>query len=280
MKISKTSTLYRFTKNIKAMIGLIIIFVFIIIAITAPLISMYDPYEIKTGPLYSPVSKDHLFGTDNFGRDIYARVIYGSRISLYVSISVGIISAVVGVLVGIAAGYFGGKFDIFVMRIIDILLSIPIIVIGITAAAILNPSINTVIIALVFGRVPGFVRIVRSKTLSIKNETYVRAAEAIDETKIVIMLRYILPNLLGIVLVQMALTMSIAIIVEAGLSYLGLGTQPPATSWGLLLSDATSNIFTVPKTLAIIPGIFIMVLVLGFNFLGDGLRDIYDPKMR
>ena len=280
IEISRSSRLYRLIHNIKAMIGIIIIATFIIIAIAAPLISTYDPYEIKAGPTFSPVSKDYFFGTDSLGRDMYSRIVYGSRISLIAAVIVGLTSMVLGTLIGLIAGYYGGIYDNIIMRIVDVFLSIPVIIIGISLAAIFNPSLNIVLAALMFGNVPVFVRVVRSRTFSIKKETFVKAAESINESRIFIMLRCILPSCLGIVLIQMARTMSIVVIAEAGFSFLGFGSQPPSASWGLLLATATQTLYIAPKTLAIIPGLFIIFLSLGFNFMGDGLRDIYDPKLR
>jgi len=280
MKISKTSIFYRVTRNAKAMVGIIIVTMVVLMALLAPIIAPYDPYEISLGrPLESPNST-FLFGTDVLGRDVLSRIIYGSRISLIAALSVGLISAFLAVIFGLTAGYIGGKTDLIIMRFVDIMLSIPGIIIAIVVAAIFNPSLFTVIIALSFGMTSGFTRVVRSKALALKEETYVRAAESIGESKLFIMLRYILPNTLGIVFIQIALNMSSTVIFEAGISYLGLGSQPPSTSWGLMLSEASQRLYNAPKTFAIIPGLFILVLVLGLNFLGDGLRDIYDPRLR
>jgi peptide/nickel transport system permease protein len=280
MKISKTSIFYRITRNAKVMVGIVIVTLTVLMAILAPVISPYDPYDISLGkPLESPNST-FLFGTDTIGRDVLTRIIYGSRISLIAAVSVGFSSAILGVIFGLISGYIGGKTDLVIMRVVDIMLSIPGIVAALVVAAIFNPSLFTVIIALTFGMTSGFVRVIRSKTLALKEETYVRAAESIGESKLFIMFRYILPNTLGIVFIQIALNMSNTVIFEAGISYLGLGSQPPSTSWGLMLSEASKRLFNAPQTFAIIPGLFILVLVLGLNFLGDGLRDIYDPRLR
>jgi len=231
-------------------------------------------------PSLSSPSMEHLFGTDQLGRDVLSRTLYGTRISIFVALMVGIYSGIIGIIIGLPAAYFGGNFDTLVMRLVDITVSIPWVIIALLLASILGGSINTVIIALGIIYAPGFVRVVRSKGLSIKEETYVKAAKAMGESKVAIIFRYIFPNSIGPILVQFTLTMSLSIIGEAGISYLGFGTQPPTPSWGLMLADATRTLYSAPRTLVILPGIMLLFLVLGLNFLGDGIRDLLDPKLR
>ena len=232
------------------------------------------------GDLLKGVSSNNLFGTDEFGRDIFSRTLYGARISLLVALAVGLMSLFFGIIIGIPAAYYGGILDIILMRLADVLISIPWVIFGLLVAAIMDPSVESVTIALILIYIPGFIRVVRSKALSIKQETYVIAAKSMGENDFAIMFKYIFPNSMGVILVQLTLTMSYSVLAEAGLSYLGFGTQAPTPSWGLMLSDATKYIYSAPATNYILPGLLILILVFGFNFLGDGLRDYFDPKMR
>lgn len=279
-KISINKTFLQFINNKKALGGCLIIFVFTIIAIFAPLFSPYDPYKLMVGEQLQPPSIGHLFGTDYMGRDVFSRALYGTRISLSVAIMVGIISAIIGIVIGLSSAYFGGIFDMVAMRLVDIIMSIPWVMVALLLVSIISPGIKTVVISLGIVYSPAFVRLVRSKAMSTSKEIYVIAAEALGESKFSIMTKYILMNCIGPILVQFTLTMSWSIIGESGISYLGYGTQPPTPSWGLMLADSTRVINSAPITLSILPGILILVVVVGFNFLGDGLRDLFDPKSR
>ena len=270
----------RFLKNKKTLIGSILVLFFVLVAIFAPVLAPGSPFEINAMAMFQAPSAEYLFGTDDLGRDVFSRAIYGARISLVTAFIVGIASGAVGILVGLPAAYFGGRFDLLVMRAVDVAVSFPWLLLALLIASIIGASLTTVIVALSIISAPGAIRVVRGKAMSVKEETYVVVATAIGESDGAIMLRYILPNCVGPILVQTTLTMSLSILGEAGISYLGFGTQPPTPSWGLMLADATDYLYSAPPTLVILPGLLLLLLVLGLNFLGDGLRDLLDPKFR
>jgi peptide/nickel transport system permease protein len=243
----------------------------------APVLAPYDPTELNVGPQFQGPGPRHLFGTDNYGRDLFSRVVYGSRISLLVATGVVACSAGIGVPLGLIAGYRRGLLDYLLMRLVDIAFSFRSILIALTAAAIIGPGLDTVLIALVIVYSPILARLTRSVVLSIREEEYVEAARALGETDLSIMFRYILPNALSPIIVQCTSLMGFAILAEAGISYLGLGTRPPTPSWGLGLSEGSRYMGVAPY-LVIFPGVAIAYTVLAFNFLGDGLRDIFDPR--
>jgi peptide/nickel transport system permease protein len=280
MGISQSLFIVRFLHNRKTLIGAILVTFFILIAVFAPLLAPQHPYEMNAAELFHPPSRHHIFGTDELGRDVFSRALYGARISIVTAFLVGSMSGLIGIIIGLPAAYLGGKFDLLVMRAIDVTMSFPWILLALLIASIIGASLNTVIIALTIIYAPGSIRVVRSKALSIKEETYVAVATAVGESDLSIMLRYVLPNCVGPILVQTTLNMSWSILGEAGISYLGFGSQPPTPSWGLMLADATDFLYSAPPTLVILPGLLLLILVLGLNFLGDGLRDLLDPKFR
>lgn len=261
----------------KVIIGLTIVLIIFLVAIFCPQIAPHDPYKLRTGPNLSPPSTRNLLGTDAFGRDVFSRVLFGTRISLLVAIVVAFFANLIGIPLGLVAGYYGKRVDLVVMRFVDTIFAFPWILIALVFAAIMSPSTKTVVLALSIVYSPQVVRLMRSKVLSLKNEDYIKAAKAMGESKFAILLKYILPNSFGVVSVQATIIMSFSILAEAGISYLGLGTQPPSASWGLMLSEA-SNFLFISAYLSIFPGLAILILVLAINFLGDGLRDIVDPK--
>lgn len=258
-------------------IGTIIILLFCITALFAPLIAPYSPtdqnlYEGLRGP-----SREHILGQDKLGRDIFSRIIYGSRVSLQVGVFTVGISLIIGLVMGSIAGYFGGLADDLIMRVIDILMAFPGILLAIALMAVLGPSLNNVIIALcVLGWV-GYARLVRGQILSVREFDFITAAKALGANPLRIILRHLLPNIFSPVIVQATFGIAGAIVAEAGLSFLGLGTQPPIPSWGSMLNEGMEFILVSPY-LTIFPGLCIMIVVLGFNFLGDGIRDVLDPK--
>ncbi|MGD6975028.1 ABC transporter permease [Bacillus altitudinis] len=262
-----------------AVIGTVIVFLFLILAIFASLIAPYGINEQSLGERFSAPSAAHWFGTDDFGRDIFSRVVHGARISLWVGFFSVLGSVILGTLLGLMAGYGGRLLDAVISRLFDILLAFPSILLAIAIVSILGPSLQNALIAIAIINVPTFGRLVRSKVLSIKQEEYVLAAKAVGMSHRRIVLRHILPNSMVPVIVQATLAIGTAIIEAAALGFLGLGAQAPSPEWGKMLADARPYLVQAPWTL-FFPGIAIMLTVLGFNLMGDGLRDTLDPKMK
>ncbi|MBG9821493.1 MULTISPECIES: ABC transporter permease [Bacillus] len=269
----------QFFQHKLAVIGSVIVFLFLILAIFAPLIAPYGINEQSLGERFSAPSAAHWFGTDDFGRDIFSRVVHGARISLWVGFFSVLGSVILGTLLGLIAGYGGRVLDAVISRLFDILLAFPSILLAIAIVSILGPSLQNALIAIAIINVPTFGRLVRSKVLSIKQEEYVLAAKAVGMSHRRIVLRHILPNSMVPVIVQATLAIGTAIIEAAALGFLGLGAQAPSPEWGKMLADARPYLVQAPWTL-IFPGIAIMLTVLGFNLMGDGLRDTLDPKMK
>lgn len=274
------SRLARFVRSTPlAALGLLILLLLVVVALFAPYISPYDPTAIRLAEGLSGPSITHPLGQDKLGRDILSRIIYGARISLYVGVATVMLSAFVGTVVGAVSGYAGGVVDEVVMRLIDILLAFPGILLAVAVMAILGPSLNNIVIALTVLGWVGYARLVRGQVLALREFEFVLAARALGADARRIITRHLLPNVLGPVIVQATFGMAGAIVAEAGLSFLGLGTQPPTPSWGSMLNDGREFLLTTPH-LTTFPGLAIMTVVLGLNFLGDGLRDILDPKSR
>lgn len=268
-----------FKKNKVALFGLGLVIFFIFIAIFANILAPYDAIEQKLGDKHLPPSAKHWFGTDDFGRDILSRVIFGARISLKVGFFSVIGSAIVGTTLGIIAGYYGRWIDGIISRIFDILLAFPSILLAISVVAMLGPSLQNALIAIAIINVPTFGRLVRSRVLSVKEEEYITAAKAIGMGDARILFHHIFPNSMAPIIVQGTLAIATAIIEAAALGFLGLGAQPPTPEWGKMLSDSKDFIIQAPWTV-FFPGIAIMLTVLGFNLMGDGLRDALDPRMK
>jgi len=261
------------------MIGSIVMVVVIFMAIFAPLIAPYDPvYDADLMVAEESPSLSYIFGTDEHGRDIFSRVVYGARISLSVGIITQLINSILGIVLGLIAGYFGKWVDDLIMGLTNIMLAIPSIIFALAIMALLGPGLINVFIALGFTNWSYTCRIVRSQTLSTKNLNYINAARALSYSNFNIMFTQILPNIVGPILVIATLGASGAILIEASLSFLGLGTQPPMPSWGGMLATAREQLFTAPW-ISIFPGMAIFITVLGLNLLGDGLRDALDPHM-
>jgi ABC-type dipeptide/oligopeptide/nickel transport systems, permease components len=266
-------------ENTAAVVGLVIILFLLLVAILGPYIMPYDPnYSDMTKSFLKP-SVQHWFGTDQLGRDIFSRIIAGTRISLSVGLSAVAIALAIGVVLGSIAGYFGGKADIIIMRFMDMMLAIPSILLAIAFMAALGKGIDKAIIAIGIVSIPEYARIVRGSILSVKENDYVQAARVIGNKNSRIIFRHILPNVLSSIVVRATLGISTAVLDTAALGFLGLGVQPPAAEWGDMLGRARGFIFSAPYTL-IFPGIAITITVLAFNLLGDGLRDALDPKSR
>ncbi|SMQ65779.1 peptide/nickel transport system permease protein [Bacillus sp. OV166] len=268
-----------FYKNRLAVVGLGIVVFFISIAIIAPIIAPYSFKDQVLADRMLPPSSEHWFGTDDFGRDIFSRIVYGARISLWVGFFSVLGSVVAGTLLGIVAGYYGRWVDAIISRIFDIMLAFPSILLAIAVVSILGPSLQNALIAIAVINIPNFGRLVRSKVLSVKQEEYIMAARAVGMKDSRILLRHILPNSISPVIVQATLAIATAIIEAAALGFLGMGAQAPTPEWGKMLADSKNYITQAPWTL-FFPGVAIMLTVLGFNLMGDGLRDILDPKMK
>lgn len=267
----------RFLRNKAAVAGLVVVGLFVIIAIFAPLLAPYDPIKTDWSAIRKAPSVAYWFGTDELGRDVLSRVIYGARASLMAGVVSVVIAFVVGVPIGILSGYIGGVFDTVAMRIIDAFLAIPFLIMAIALAAFLGPSLTNAMIAIGISTAPIFARLARGQTLIIKVEEYIEAAYSLGVRPMTILTRYIFVNAFPPLLVQSTLAIATAIIAEAALAFLGLGQQPPDASWGSMLNAARSSLTQAPW-MSIYPGIAIFLTVLGFNLLGDGLHDALDPK--
>ena len=282
-KYSRTS-LYkdawkRLKRNKLALVGLSIVILLILIAILAPIISPYDPnIRIKEDSSLGP-SRVHLFGTDLLGRDIFSRVIYGSRISIEVGIIAVGISVIIGLILGALSGYFGNIPDTVIMRIADIFFAFPYILGAIAIMTVLGPGIVNIFIAIGILGWASFARIFRGSILSIKNKEYIEAARALGASNYRIITKHIFPNSFAPIIVYATMNVGTAIIVEAALSFLGIGVQPPTPAWGKMLADSLEYIDTAPWMM-LFPGLAILITVLGFVMLGDGLRDAFDPRLK
>ena len=265
-------------KNPVGMIGAVIVFITILTAVCAPLIAPYDPADQQADRLLGP-SREHLFGTDELGRDTFSRVVYGARVSLEVGIIAVFVALVVGGFLGIVSGFFGGILDNIIMRLVDIMFAFPGLILAIVIAGLLGPSSRNAMIAIGVIYAPAFARVIRGSVLSVQNELYIEAAQVSGATNVRLISQHVLPNIVAPLIVLVTVYLSSAILAEAGLSFLGLGTQPPEPSWGGML-NASRSYMEINPWMAIAPGLAIMFVVLGLNFLGDGLRDILDPRLR
>jgi len=271
----------KINKNHVAFAGLLIILFYGFITIMGIFWTPFDPLEMNFKEILQPpcFKTRHFMGTDQFGRDVLSRIIYGSRISLSVSFSATLIAATFGILMGIWAGFLGGIYDNIIMRINDIIFSFPPLLLAIFIMGVLGENTYNVIIAIGIVYIPQFARISRAAILAIKNLEFVEAALAIGGTRNHILFKHLLPNIIPSLIIQISLCLSLGILLESSLSFLGLGVQPPFPSWGSMLGDARRFIIIAPWS-AIFPGITIFLIVIGFNLLGDGLRDILDPRLK
>ncbi|MCO5220730.1 MAG: ABC transporter permease [Thermomicrobiales bacterium] len=258
--------------------GTLTLVILVFCAIFAPWIAPYDPLGIAPRDSLKPPSRAHWFGTDRYGRDVFSRVLYGSRNSLLVATTAVAISASVGGLLGLASGYFGGVLDLTIGRIMDIIFSFPALLLAIAIAAVLTPGSRNAIIAIAIVYIPLFSRIVRGPTIAEVSQEYVEAARVTGSGSGRILMRHVAPNVLSPWIVQVSVALSHALLLEAALGFLGLGVQPPAPSWGLMLNEASDFIDAAPW-LSIFPGLAIVLAVLAFNLVGDGLRDTLDPVL-
>lgn len=269
----------RFRHHPPAMIGLGIILTFVALAILAPVISPYDPNAQNLADSIQGPSGEHWLGTDQLGRDIATRLMYGARISLMIGVAAVLIGLVVGVPLGMIAGYYGGWADLAISRFADMMFAFTSILLALTLVAVLGVSLQNVIIAVGISVIPVIIRLVRSSVLSLREEPYVEAARALGASNLRIITRHVFRNSLTPVLVHGTLSIGVSILLAAGLGFLGLGVQSPTAEWGTMLGEGRQFIFSAPH-LTTFPGIAIFLAILAFNLLGDGLRDALDPRMR
>lgn len=269
----------RFRKNKLAVFGLAIITFFVMVAVLAPVIAPEGINEQKLAERLSPPSAEYWLGTDDFGRDILSRIIYGTRISLWIGFVSVLGSIIVGSVLGIVAGYYGRWVDMVISRLFDIMLAFPSILLAIAIVTILGPSLENALIAVAIINVPNFGRLIRSKVLCVKQEEYILAAKSIGMGDVRILFHHVLPNSMAPVIVQGTLAIATSILEAAALGFLGLGAEAPNPEWGKMLSDSRQFLTQAPWTM-VSPGLAIMLVVIGFNLLGDGLRDALDPRMK
>ncbi len=269
---------YIFVTRKSAGVGAIIVLLFLVAAVAAPLIAPYDPAEQDLLNRYSPPTLDHPLGTDNFGRDMLSRVIYGARISLVVGVVAVFISIFVGAGLGIIAGYAGGKVDAVINFFIEMLMTFPVLLLALVLIAVLGSGFFNLMLAIGLGSVPLFARVMRAETTTTKQRDYVLAAFGLGATYWRIIMRHIVPNVSSTLIVLSTTRIATAILSESALSFLGLGIQPPTPSWGVMITEGRAFLETAPW-IALVPGIAIMITVLGFNLFGDGLRDALDVRL-
>jgi len=267
-------------QNRAAVVGGVFIILLLVIALFPDLFATHHPTRFQNpANRFQPPSSEHWFGTDNLGRDIYSRVIHGTRVTLSVAFQSVFVGAVVGVSLGILAGYYGKWIDTIIMRLMDILLAFPGILLALAIVSALGPSLRNVIIAISIFSIPTFARIVRGSTLVVRDLEYIEAIRALGARDSKIIVQHVLPNVLSPIIVQATLYIATAILIASGLSFLGLGAQPPIPEWGLMLSAGRDFIWNAVHV-SLFPGLAIMLAVLSFNLLGDGLRDALDPRLK
>ncbi len=270
---------FRLRRNKAAMLGLVIFLVGVLIAVFAPLIMTHDYAAMDVAARLQGPSAEHFFGTDELGRDLFSRVIYGSRYSLAIGVCAILLAAVIGVILGVIAGYFGGWVDILVMRFLDVIQSIPALLLVIVIAAVLGTGFAMTVLALSVSYIPAIARLLRASILEVREQEYIEAAHSINCSKLQIIIQHILPNSFAPVIVNLTMGVAGCITASATLSFIGLGVRPPEPEWGALLTGGREFMRTCPY-MVIFPGIAIMITVLALNLFGDGLRDAMDPKLR
>lgn len=269
----------RFRKSKTAMLGLCLLIFVLCIAMFADVITPYENAISQSANRLDGPSAAHIFGTDELGRDLFARIVHGSRYSLLIGVSTSVLALVIGGLLGAIAAYYGGWVDNIIMRLTDVVMTVPPILLSLAVVAALGGSLRNLLIAITISCVPSMLRLVRSVVLGVVDEDYIEAARSYGASDMRIILKYVIPNALGPIIVTTTMNVANMILSAAGLSFLSLGVQPPAPEWGALLSDAKTYMFTAPHLLYI-PGIFIVIAALSFNLAGDGLRDALDPKLK
>lgn len=268
-----------FNANKTSWVGLATMAIVLLVAIFAPLLATHDPVEQNILDKLKGPSAEYILGTDSFGRDIWSRVVYGARISLWIGTVSILIAMVVGSVIGMIAGYFGGKLDILVMQAMDVLLSFPSLILGLMVVAMMGPSIGNLIFAIALTAIPPFARIARAPTVSVKERDYIEACRALGYSHPRILTVHILPNIFPEILVMGSLWLATAIRVEASLSFIGLGVRPPTPTWGSMIREGFENILDT-AWLSLVPSVAILIVVFALNMIGDGLRDVVDPKLK
>ena len=271
----------RYNKNKRALFGLAVFLIIVIVSISTPLFIDYRTQVIKQNIMdkFQTSSAAHILGTDQFGRDILCRLLWGARYSILCGLGVMVLSLSVGAVLGASAGYFGGIYDQIIMRVLDVFFAIPMTLMAISIVAAFGNSIPNLIVAISLGQIPKMTRIIRSSVITLKDQDFIEAARACDTKKSRIIFKHILPNAMGTLIVEGTLTMGKSIILIAGLSFIGMGIQPPAPEWGAMLSEAKNYMLNYPY-LMYAPGIAIVLTALSITLIGDGLRDALDPKMK
>ena len=277
--VRKPPGIARVLRRWPARIGLAITVVFLLLTVAAPLVAPYDPYDQDLSSALSPPSADHWFGADQYGRDMFSRVLYGTRTALLAVVVADGLALLLGCIMGLVAGFFGGRTDAAVMRVADVLLAFPYLLLALIIVAALGPGLTHSMIAIGIVYTPQYARLIRGQVLAVREADYVRAARALGARRLPIMLRHVLPNSFTPILVMATLQAGSVVVETAGLSFLGLGAQPPSPDWGALLADGQSYFLTA-WWIATFPGLAIFLVVLGFNLLGDALRDHFDPRRR
>jgi peptide/nickel transport system permease protein len=266
-------------RNHLMVVGTSIIIFLLLVAAVAPLLATHDPFEQVLPNRLQPPSAQHYFGTDSLGRDIYSRVVYGSRVTLSIAFLVAAISTPLGLVIGVLAGYFGGALDEILMRLSDVFLAFPKLILAIAFAAALGPGVENAIVAISVANWPSYARLARAETLSVRNNDYIQVIRSMGASNLRIMVGHITPMCLSSIIVRLSLDMGTIILTAAGLGFLGLGAQPPVPEWGLMVSDGRQ--FLVDQWwVSTLPGFAILIVVMGFNLMGDGFRDILDPHQR
>ena len=268
-----------FAANKTALAGLILLTLIVLAAVGAPLLTGIDPIDQDILHRLKPPSAAHLLGTDQFGRDTFARLLYGARVTLLIALSANLIAMVAGTLVGLTAGYFGGRLDIVLMQLMDALLALPSLILGLLLVAVLGPNAANISAAIAMTLIPAYARIARTPTIAIKQREFIASGRALGFSDARLIFAHILPNIVPEVLVVASLWMASAVRVEASLAFIGLGVRPPAATWGGMIRDGFEHILDGPY-LVVFPGLAILLLVFALNLMGDGLRDAIDPKLR
>lgn len=269
----------RLRKDMGALIGLFLVIVTIFVAIFAPFLAPHDPGTQSLAERRARPSKEHLFGQDIYGRDMLSRIIYGSRTTLIAGVLCVLMSGIIGSFLGLCAGYYKGSISTIIMRTMDLMMSFPVFLLAILIVSVLGPGLVNAVVAVAITTIPSYARVVRSSALTLKNTQYVEAARAMGASNLAIMYDHILPNSAASIIVMSTTGVASAIISTAALGFIGLGAQPPTAEWGLMLNEGRSFITSDPH-LCMIPGLAIVLLVLGFNLSGDGLRDALDPRLK